>query len=148
MPNPIADILAHYGIKGQKWGVTRANPSSGSSGPEKTTVTATPGKRASATGGSGHSASADAIEAAHLKQKVKKSSTDALSNLELQKLTQRMNLEQQFSTMIDKGVFKSAGDKFLKKELGGMLFGTLKGSVNEGVQKQIKGALLKPKAGK
>lgn len=66
------DILAHYGKKGMRWGVRRA---------EK------------------QSASTDATRVNQFKKTAKRSGTNALSTKELQDLVTRMNLEQQYSKL-------------------------------------------------
>lgn len=66
------DVLTHYGIKGMKWGVRRANPSGGDS------------------------SSDDAKRAVALKAKVAKGGVNSLSNKELQDYVTRMNLEKQY----------------------------------------------------
>jgi hypothetical protein len=68
------DILAHFGVKGMKWGVRR---SSSSSVP----------------------ASDDSARASSIKKKVKAGGTKSLSNKEMQDLITRMNLEQQFTRL-------------------------------------------------
>lgn len=71
-------ILAHYGVKGMKWGVRRGSGSGSSS-------RAKPHE--------------DAVKAKEFKARVKRGSTDALSTQELQALVSRMNLERQYSTL-------------------------------------------------
>lgn len=85
------EVLAHYGVKGMKWGVRR--------GSQDVTLKTTPGKKVQAKGGRGQPVSNDAKEAATSRQKAKASTTDALSNKELQSLVTRMNLEQQYSRL-------------------------------------------------
>lgn len=92
-----SSALAHYGVKGMRWGVRRS--SSKSTGPEDITLKTVPGKRVSAKGGGRHPASEDARTAAIYKQKARKSTVDSLSNKELQALVNRMNLEQNYSRL-------------------------------------------------
>ena len=72
--DPVDEVLAHHGVKGMKWGVRRNRSGKSAAHP-------------------------DAVKAKLFKEKVKTSSTDALSTEELQHLVQRMNLEKQFSTL-------------------------------------------------
>lgn len=72
------DILAHFGIKGMKWGIRRAD----------TSASAVP-------------ASSDARVADEAAAKIKTSGVKTLSNQELKVLVERMNLEQRYSTMLN-----------------------------------------------
>lgn len=77
---PVSEVeyLAHYGVKGMRWGVRKKDrQSSTDSGPKST----------------------DAKTARDHRATVKKSGTDALSNKELQELVTRLNLEQQYSKL-------------------------------------------------
>lgn len=101
-----------YGVKGQKWGVRK--PSGSGPGPaSEVTVKAAPGKRVKTSGGKGKEASEDAVKAAVTKQVARKSSTDALSNKELQDLVQRMQLESNYRRLSAED--KSAGQKFISR---------------------------------
>lgn len=112
------DVLQHYGIKGQKWGLRRKNPSGGSSGPEPVTVKVKGGKGIVKTkGGGGQLPSEDAVNAAAYKQKAKSSSVAALDNKELQALVQRMNLEQQYAKLTAEPSRADKGQKFIKSVL-------------------------------
>lgn len=64
--------LAHFGVRGMKWGVRRAERPAPSS---------------------------DALSTKQYKTTVKRGGTDALSTKELQALVTRMNLEQQYSRL-------------------------------------------------
>lgn len=68
-------LLAHFGIRGMKWGVRRANPSASIP------------------------ASEDSVNAEASKAKIRTGGTKTLSNAELQNLVSRMNLEQQYGRM-------------------------------------------------
>lgn len=72
-PKALDDVLSHYGIKGMKWGVRRANPS-----------------------GDKPSASADHETAKDAKAKVKAGGLKSLSNDELKTYLERMDLEKRY----------------------------------------------------
>jgi hypothetical protein len=68
----VSDFLAHYGVKGMKWGVRRK---------------------------SGAPSSSDAAAKAEVKAKAKSGGVKTLSNQELQAAINRMNLEQNFKRL-------------------------------------------------
>lgn len=70
----IESILAHYGIKGQKWGVRRKRPSS-------------------------EPAHGDAKRSKRVVSRARESGTDAISNKDLRAAIERMNLEQQYNRL-------------------------------------------------
>lgn len=87
----VNDVIAHFGVKGMRWGVRRSTPSA-------VTVTQK-GKKLKTSGGEGKKASPDAVKVAKLRQVRKKSGAAALSNEELQAYSKRLNLEQQVRTL-------------------------------------------------
>ena len=93
----VEDFLAHYGVKGMKWGVRRSEGSSGSS--------------------SKPPASEDFQKVTGHKQTIKSGGTKALSNRELQEVVTRMNLEEQYSTLKGKEAQRSKGNVFLKNTM-------------------------------
>jgi hypothetical protein len=116
----IDGILEHHGVKGMKWGVRRNRTAAAVTVEGKTSRL---GRTKIATkGGQGHSPHKDAVSAAIVKQKLKKSGSDTLSNDELKTLATRLNLERQV------GLKKSGGnqivegakyvDKFMKSPEG------------------------------
>lgn len=97
----------HYGRKGMKWGVTTL-----SDGTTVKTAQA-PGKKVKTAGGTGAKPSEDAVRARVGRQVAKKSSTDALSNQELQAVVTRMQLEANYRRLSSED--QTAGQKFVKR---------------------------------
>jgi hypothetical protein len=91
----VDDFLEHYGVKGMKWGQTRS----------RAQIDASP-----------HD-SFDVVAVKEAKTKIQQHrSTDVLSNRELQTVVTRMNLEQQYSRLVNEG--KSGGmHPLVKKQL-------------------------------
>lgn len=106
----VEDFLAHYGVKGMRWGVRRDRS------PEKVQVVTQAGKRVRTSGGKNQPTSNDAVRAAIIKQKAAKSTTDSLSNKQLQEAIMRMNLERQFAQLA--GERKSLGRQVASAILG------------------------------
>lgn len=98
-----SDFLEHYGVKGMKWGVRRSSSEiSGSRGAFKR---------------SKPDPSEDKQVANTYKAKVSKGNTDALSNKELKKLTERMQLEQTYTNLSAKQ--QARGKSFVQKTMDG-----------------------------
>lgn len=110
-----ANALAHYGIKGMKWGVRRADPK-----PE-----------------SGHPKHEDAIAGKTLAVKGRNSGRDSLSNAELRRAIERWNLEQQYIRMRP----KTPGEKvssFITNLLGNIGQETINAYTKFGVQQVVR----------
>lgn len=92
------NVLKHHGVKGMRWGVRRKNVGS----PNEVTVSVNKSKlskkRIKTSGGSGHTPSSEAVASRVAAQKAKKSGVESLSNDEIQKAVQRMNLEASFKS--------------------------------------------------
>ena len=127
------DFLAHYGVKGMKWGVRKADREA---------------KKARKAQAKYENASEDSRAAQDAKRKMATSgSVDALSNKELQTLVTRMNLEQQLSGLQEKTQTKSAGRKFVeeiaREQVKSTVSGALKDSVGAVGRKIIADAINK-----
>lgn len=87
------DFLQHYGVKGMKWGVRRSDSGSGgsSTAPAQT-----------------HPMSPDAKAVLNSTRKIHAGGTAALSNQELQHLVGRLNLEQQYQRLTQKGTAEAS----------------------------------------
>lgn len=112
-----SNSFEHYGVKGMHWGIRR-NRDATSATPTPVRVAVKPGRAVKTAGGQHHPPHADAVNAAVLRQKARKSSTDSLSTRELQDLVLRLNMEQQYRTIIAKDPHsKSDVQKFLDTTL-------------------------------
>lgn len=104
-----------YGKLGMRWGVTTRSDGTKVGKPRagEVEVKAVPGRKVKTSGGAGKPASEDAIRAKVGRQVAKKSSTDALSNQELQAVVQRMQLEANYRRLSSED--KTAGQKFINR---------------------------------
>jgi len=108
--------LKHYGVKGMRWGVTTKSGGSGGGGKppvEATIKSAKPGTYVKATGGARQPPHEDAVKAVLARQKARASTTDSLSNDELQKVVTRMNLERQYADLSFQSDRRSKGQRFI-----------------------------------
>ena len=110
----VGDFLAHYGVKGMRWGVRKSDPV-----PSGETRITQKGKKLKGEGGKDIPAHPDARRAAESKQKAKGSGLQALSNKELKDLQTRMNLEQNVRelTVKEKNANANPAAKFIKRTL-------------------------------
>lgn len=123
----IDDFLAHFGVRGMKWGIRKRSTS-----PTPVLVDGrVKGSRVKVktSGGERINPSEDAIKVAISKQKIRKSGTHALSNQELQAVVQRMNLEQQYSRLQTQNASPAA--KFVRDVLVGQGKQQLQSVVND-----------------
>lgn len=124
----VGGVLKHYGVKGMKWGVTRADKDGSVTvkrekkalrGAKEVTVSQRKaGTRVTSKGGQRHTATNDAIKAEAARRKAKSSTTDSLSNAELKSSIERMNLEQQFNKLAKKNARKNRGERFIDYLIG------------------------------
>lgn len=105
----VDDVLAHYGVKGMKWGVRRsdkqlARAAASRTGPDAPdSAKKIMGKRVSKRASKkARELSEDAAEFKALKQKVKEKGVDSLSNEDLKKINQRMELQTKYNKAFPK----------------------------------------------
>lgn len=96
-PSKVDEYLAHFGVKGMRWGVRRS-------------------KTQLASGGSDNGRSDDSMAAKGAIKKVKSSGLKSLSNKELSDLNTRLTLEANFSKLTTPQ--KKSGKSFIQKALG------------------------------
>lgn len=101
-----------YGRKGMKWG-QRIFTSGEGGGSAAVDVKTEAGKKVKTAGGKGAAPSEDAIRARVGRQVAKSSSTDALSNQELQAVVTRMQLEANYRRLASED--KTAGQRFMQR---------------------------------
>lgn len=99
------DYLEHYGVKGMKWGVRKSDKTSNVSG--NTVRTSKRGKIKGVELSKDNKSKAarpsdDKTEASILEQRIKKGSTDSLSNKELELVVNRKNLEKRYAEVTSK----------------------------------------------
>lgn len=107
------DFLAHYGVLGMKWGKRRSGgDSDSSSAPAKPKVPA----------------SEDAVTYRHAQSKIAGGGTDALSDKELKKVVERMNMEAQYQRLTTPQQKTSAGQRLtddILSNIGPMAFASI-----------------------
>lgn len=105
-----AKFLAHYGVKGMKWGVRQA--SAVTTQEHIDSGLARRQTKITAKGGEAAPAHTDAVKAAVAKQVIKKSGTNALSTQELRDLANRLQVEAQVKTLMS-----SKGQQFVQQQI-------------------------------
>lgn len=90
--DPVENVLAHYGVLGMKWGQRKQ-------------------RRAEA-------ASDDHKALTAVRQKAKKDGKSALSNTDLQKAIQRMQLENQYNDLVRRRKLLNRGTNVVKSLIG------------------------------
>ncbi len=135
-----ADELLHYGVKGMKWG-KRREPIGNGSVTVETGMTKKGQATVSTSGGSGAKAHPDAIGAAKTRAVLTKSGTNALSNKDLQSLSQRIQLERQVGQLTAKP--KSTGRRFVEGLAGDILKQQVRTVANDQAAKQVKSMMDK-----
>jgi 2'-5' RNA ligase len=103
------EALAHYGVKGMRWGFRREAPSAVAPTAKSVVPHGTKRKtQIKVDGGENHPAHGDAVKVAQARAKLGKSGAAALSNAELREVANRLQLEQQVKQLTTGG-----GKKFV-----------------------------------
>lgn len=116
------EFLEHFGVKGMRWGVRKPRGDRDevfrkrAKEQQEVKVKTAPGRKVRAEGGKYTPPSEDAIKVARAKQTARASTTDSLSNKELQDVVTRMNLERQYGQLM--GEQQSIGKKLVNQLLG------------------------------
>lgn len=118
----VESVLAHYGVRGMRWGVRRTRAQLDSDSEDARTKKTLQGVVAKNRG-----------------------STDPLSNQELQTLVTRLNLEQQYSNLTtkDNAKRKSNGEKFVSEIVTNVAKKQAQSVLNTVAQNQIDNLLKK-----
>lgn len=112
----LEETLAHYGVKGMRWGHRKRRDGGGSDGgpPEDVVIKNKPGHKVETSGGRNLPASEDAKKAAAYRQKAKSSTIDSLSNAEMRALIERMRLENDLNKIVaERAPQKGKGQQFI-----------------------------------
>lgn len=124
------DFVEHFGVKGMRWGVRSGRTAQTVETKSKVDVGLRGKTKVKAKGGKSHPAHEDAVKAAVMKQKLKKSGPAALGNKELQDLQQRLVLEKNV-----KDLTAPTGKKFVTGQLRKGGEQQVSSLINEGANK-------------
>lgn len=139
MSDEVGTFLAHYGVKGMKWGKRRSREELSAA-----TSSSSKGKAVvKTTGGAGKPAHNDAVQARLAEQKLKKSGINSLSNQELQNLQNRLNLERNVNNLTAANA--GPGREFVKNLLVNVGKQQVTRAANQAAAQQVDGALRKKK---
>ena len=112
----VKDALAHYGVKGMKWGVRQKSGKATEAHVRTIKQRKHMKTKVAVRGGRGQPAVKEAIDVRVLQQTLKKSGPNALTNNQLQIMATRLNLEQNVSRLSNTKT-NSVGKKWAQDEL-------------------------------
>jgi hypothetical protein len=135
-------FLSHFGVKGMRWGV-RKDAAPGEIGATTTKTLVKRHAKVKVKGAGGHDATPDAVDAAVLRSKLKKSGAAALANHELRTLSERLQLEVNVKRLDKEN--SSEASKFIKKELSGQAKEVGRTAVREASKAAGKAAIAEAK---
>lgn len=148
----VDDFLAHYGVKGMKWGVRKARDAVSSARAKraaKKLPSANEGSGESSSSSSSSSTMSDAQKVAAIKAKIAKEGLDSVSNAEMQALVTRMNLTQQYDKITKTPSKQEQVRKFVNGQVkNGKTLNDAMAFYNSPAGQLINAMLRSPKAGK
>lgn len=113
------DTLAHYGIRGMRWGVrkNRSSPTETTKEPVDVTIKSYPGGKIQTSGGHNQPPHDDAKRASAYRQQARVSGPNSLSNAQLKALIERIRLENDYNKIraAEIEAAKSPSRRFLEK---------------------------------
>lgn len=136
MSDIVADLLAHHGVKGMRWGVRRK----ATVGAQEVIVS-DKRRKIKTSGGEGHPAHADAVRVRTTGQIAKKSGVKALSDKELQDYARRIQLEHSVKRLSYQD--KNPAQKFVAGLLGQTGKNAVTQAANEVTSAQVKKQIAK-----
>jgi 2'-5' RNA ligase len=114
-----AEFLAHYGIKGMRWGHRKEAPAAvPASAMSHVPQGARRKTKIAVQGGENHPAHEDALKVAQAQAKLKKSGPSALSNKELRDMQERLNLERNVTQLVGSTTRVGKGRQFVRNITG------------------------------
>jgi 2'-5' RNA ligase len=129
------DFLSHYGVKGMRWGVRKSEAT------RDVTITTGKKNKTKVKGGEGLPIHSDAVAKVTVGQIKKKSGVNAVSDDDLRKYANRLQLEQQVKQLEYNQA--SPGKKFVKKLLGQQGTNAANQVASQATSKAVKKTLAK-----
>lgn len=145
----VDEFLAHYGVKGMKWGVRKARDAVSSARAKRAAKKQSAEDTEDASSSSSTGPQFDAQKVAAIKAKASKEGLDSLSNAELQALVTRMNLTQQYNKVTKAPSKQEQVRKLIDKQVkNGKTLNDVMAFYNSPAGQLINAMVRSPKAGK